>query len=296
MTPWLTRARTASLVSSTFVRPRARARTASVVSSAFERPRARARFAFTLLEVMAAVAIFGLIYTVLARVGLQGLRAEGEADRRLRASLIADNRFGEIEARLLAGGDLPIAESDDELDEFTIHTAVSELEVEIPPPPEVATKRQRDVVGNPVSKETEDAAVTTGSFFDPAGPGKPSPMRRLEVFVRWTEGVSEREVRRTGFGFDRTAAEPLLSALAEADEPPGDESSPEGDTAAAADQKSGAPESATAGAAAKKKPRQSKSSAKSSAQTSQKSSKQSPSRSTERTSKSSRSSTRGSTK
>jgi prepilin-type N-terminal cleavage/methylation domain-containing protein len=51
--------------------------------------------AFTLLEVMAAVALLGILYTVLARVAIEGLRAEGESKRRLEASLLADARLEE---------------------------------------------------------------------------------------------------------------------------------------------------------------------------------------------------------
>lgn len=193
---------------------------------------------------MAAVAIFGLIYTVLARVGVQGLRAEGEADRRVRASLLADNRFGELEAQLLAGGELPIAESEDEVDEFTVYSAVSALELEIPLPPEAATKRKRDAVGGGGNAEPKDEDTVAGSFFTGAGAGKPPPMRKLEVRVVWTEGVGERDVRRTGFGFDRVAAEPLLAALDEASAAA--ESATQGESDDAATTGEGTPESSAA--------------------------------------------------
>ena len=50
---------------------------------------------FTLLEVLAAVAILGIWFVVLASVGIQGLRAEGTNERRIRASLLADTILSE---------------------------------------------------------------------------------------------------------------------------------------------------------------------------------------------------------
>ena len=76
-------------------------------------PRASSRqHAFTLLEVLAAVAILALVYTVLARVGIQGFRAEGGADRRLRASLLADDTVAEIEGQIEMGSTPTIGEKE----------------------------------------------------------------------------------------------------------------------------------------------------------------------------------------
>ena len=53
---------------------------------------------FTLLEVMAAVAILAIAYISLGSGGMQGLQHEGEARRKLQASLLADSVLSEIEA------------------------------------------------------------------------------------------------------------------------------------------------------------------------------------------------------
>ncbi len=58
--------------------------------------------AFTLLEVLAAVAILGIVYVVLADVAMQGLFAEGRAKRRLEASLKADLHLSELEVEIEA--------------------------------------------------------------------------------------------------------------------------------------------------------------------------------------------------
>ena len=55
-----------------------------------------ARGGFTLIEVLAAVALLGILYAVLARVAIEGLRAEGDSERRLEASLLADERVNDL--------------------------------------------------------------------------------------------------------------------------------------------------------------------------------------------------------
>ena len=45
---------------------------------------------FTLLEVMAAVAVVAIVFTTLARVANQGMQSQGISKRRLEASLLAD--------------------------------------------------------------------------------------------------------------------------------------------------------------------------------------------------------------
>ncbi len=60
----------------------------------------RAERGLTLLEVLAAVAVLGLLYTVLASAAVQGLRSEGESRRRLEASLLMDEQLVQIRIRL----------------------------------------------------------------------------------------------------------------------------------------------------------------------------------------------------
>jgi prepilin-type N-terminal cleavage/methylation domain-containing protein len=182
------------------------------------------RRAFTLLEVLAAVAILALVYTVLARVGIQGFRAEGGADRRLRASLLADDTLAEVEGQVAVGSPPKIGEKEAQHDEFLIRVRVSPSEIELPPPSDAATKRMQAAVAakhtggtSPqAAAQKAGAAQQTQSFFLPAGPGEPAPGRRIEVRVSWTEGATESVVERETYGLDQNAAQPLLLALDQA--------------------------------------------------------------------------------
>ena len=174
--------------------------------------------AFTLLEVLAAVAILALVYTVLARVGIQGFRAEGGSDRRLRASLIADQVLAQIEEELGAGGAPPLGEKDAMREEYQVHLRVTPSEIEIPPRSEAATQRMQAAAakrpsGGSTAAAKPGATGPTPSFFLPAAPGEPPPGRRIELRVSWVDGATESAVVRETYGLDQTAAESLLKAL-----------------------------------------------------------------------------------
>jgi hypothetical protein len=178
--------------------------------------------AFTLLEVLAAVAILALVYTVLARVGIQGFRAEGGADRRLRASLIADDILAEVEGQLEMGSAPPLGEKDAKRDEYLIHMRVTPAQIEIPPPSDAAARRLRAVDAKRSSGAAAPGAKLTSnetppSFFQPRAPGEPPPGRRIEVRVSWTEGMTESAVVRETYGLDQSAAQSWLLALDEAE-------------------------------------------------------------------------------
>lgn len=161
------------------------------------------RDGFTLLEVLAAVAILGIWFAVLANVAIQGLRSEGENERRIRASLLADRVLTNVELNLDAG-ELPGENVDvQEEDEFTV--------------------------------EVEQLPLAGFEFAEP----DPALMEMLEgdlgalaadlytiqVHVTWIEGATEEAVHRTTYAWDSA---PLLEALsnsapAEEDEAQDDE-------------------------------------------------------------------------
>jgi prepilin-type N-terminal cleavage/methylation domain-containing protein len=176
----------------------------------------RSRRAFTLLEVLAAVAVMGLVYSVLATAAIQGLRAEGDAGRRLRASLLADQRISEIETRVSLGQTPEIGETEDQDDEFAIRTEVKPLDLEIGE--SKASKRATTRLERAVGAREKKAPGEVGSLLRPSGASKQPMLRRIELVVAWGDAENEQSVRRTTFGLDAVAAAPLIEELASAAE------------------------------------------------------------------------------
>jgi prepilin-type N-terminal cleavage/methylation domain-containing protein len=172
---------------------------------------------FTLLEVLAAVAILGIAYITLGSSGIQGLQHEGEAKRRLQASLLADSAIAEIEMQIEAGIAPPLGQDELEVDGFMIETEVAPFSIDIPEETDESGKR----IGNARSRlGGSDAApqplIEGPSLLGGGGPGAPSPLRRIDVRVGWSEGFAERSVTRTTFGLDREAAGPTIDAIEQA--------------------------------------------------------------------------------
>lgn len=150
------------------------------------------RGGFTLLEAMVAVAVLGIIYTVLAGVAIQGLRAEGESARRLEASLLADSVLADLEVALEQGTPPPLGRQEEEVDDFAVVTEVAPFDL----PAELTEPGTRG---------------SGGSLF--GGRGQASALRRVDVRVSWMEGGEELSVQRTSFGLDLEQARPMLEGL-----------------------------------------------------------------------------------
>jgi prepilin-type N-terminal cleavage/methylation domain-containing protein len=147
--------------------------------------RSPSRSAFTLLEVLAAVAILGILYVVLADVAIQGLRAEGRSRRRMEASLVADRALSEIEIEIEAGG-LPELGHLPEREEDMFRIAVEIRPYSIP------------LVGGTAEAGSDTAAPLEG--------GALASLREIELVVTWLEGADELQVVRTTYAFDAAAA------------------------------------------------------------------------------------------
>jgi len=169
------------------------------------------RAGFTLLEVMAAVAVVGIVYIVVAGSAMQGLRTEGDASRRLRASLLADRVLSELELQQAGGSSLPPGETETTEGEFTILVEVSPFDV-------------TSVLPKP-TKEARAPARSAASFelLSPGLPGGVATLLSIAIRVTWIEGTSEEEVTRQSFAFDLRAAAPLLEQIPPPPEPAGEE-------------------------------------------------------------------------
>ncbi len=152
--------------------------------------RAAAR-GFTLLEVMAAVLVLGLLYTVLAGAALRGLRSEGTDRRRATAALLADRELSTLEADLASGFALKDGLTEREQEPFTVLV-------------EIAPTELLSLLPGPLS---EEIARTT----DPKAPSVlrdergQSRVRRVSVVVAWDEAGAPDRVERTTYAFDKSA-------------------------------------------------------------------------------------------
>jgi prepilin-type N-terminal cleavage/methylation domain-containing protein len=181
--------------------------------------RAARRRGFTLLEVLASVAVLAIVYTVLAGSAMQGLANEGESYRRLKASLLADRQLAAIEASLAQGvPELGVTEGEE--DEFTIAVETRPFDLA-----GLAAAAQ-ETEGVRGARPTGGEAVGGGVPFQllvPPRDGTPPPLVEIQIAVRWLEGNQEQMVTRTTFAYDQRVVAPLAGALA------GDESAPGAD-------------------------------------------------------------------
>ena len=169
---------------------------------------------FTLLEVLAAVAILGIWYMVIAALAMQGLRSEGESRRLLEASLVADAAIADLESSVAEGTPLPIEVTEEEKEDFLVITEVEVIDIPIP----LAD-------GQPIPP-TGPKSV----FANLLGPKGESPVRRINVKVTWTEATRPRSVVRETYTLDLSASQSKLLELEAANsETPGtsEESDPE---------------------------------------------------------------------
>lgn len=155
------------------------------------------RRGFTLFEVMAAVAVLGFAVTMLARGAIAGMGYEGDASRRLAASLIADRALFEVESAFALGAVPEVGRQESETeDEFR-------LAVEVAPLDPAALGIGALFTSDPAAADPAQA---------PAAQGNAPTLLLVSVRVAWTEGLAEQAVTRTTFAFDATAAAAALGS------------------------------------------------------------------------------------
>jgi len=148
---------------------------------------------FTLLEVMAAVAILAIWFVVIAGSAMHALRAEGISKRRLEAALIADREMALLEATTVDGA-VPKPASDVREDgDYTITVDISPLSQQGAP-------GARPQAGAPSAADEEAPDLLAVLAADI--PDRMADLRKFEVRVAWEEGGLERSVTRTSFAFD----------------------------------------------------------------------------------------------
>jgi prepilin-type N-terminal cleavage/methylation domain-containing protein len=154
--------------------------------------RLRTQQALTLLEVMAAVALLGIVYAYLARAASQGIITAGQSRWRLEASLLADEAMAQVEQEIRDGVGLPLGEEEIDADPFVITRAIEfyALPEELFPRPESAA----------------------ASLLHP-GDTDLGVLRLVRISVRWSDGVRMQRLHRITFGYDTEAAAPQLGLL-----------------------------------------------------------------------------------
>jgi prepilin-type N-terminal cleavage/methylation domain-containing protein len=158
----------------------------------------------TLLEVLAAVALLGLVYTALATKATQGVMSESDSLRRFHASLLADERLAEIEtiAAMKETPDLGRSQEESEDGIFQILTEVTEWTVPVPPVPEGEQPRAPGIDSDNVLGGTS---------------GGSGVLLQALVRVTWNNGIGERSVERVTFVLDQERLDALAPDGADGD-------------------------------------------------------------------------------
>ncbi len=149
-------------------------------------PARRRRQAMTLLEVLAAVALLGIVFTALSRSATLGVLSEGDSRRRLQASLLADSRLTQLELAASAGVLPEIGVTEEEQDEFLVVIETDPWSL----PPRLAEERELRT-GRPTSE-----------VFGNPGLAQAGLVREVRLTVAWNDGVEERSVGRTTYLVD----------------------------------------------------------------------------------------------
>ena len=178
------------------------------------------REAFTLLEVMAALLVLGLLYTTLVEAGARGLRSEGLSRRKVEASLIADRFLADLEAQLALGQIPPSGAEEHAVEQYRVGVSVQPFD----PTPILeaiaALEKERGIERRPRSTTDErPSSMEVGApgvgapaedLLAPPRQGQEGRLRRIDVTVTWEDGERDESVTRTTFAFDTTGLEALF--------------------------------------------------------------------------------------
>ena len=146
---------------------------------------------FTLIEVMGAVLVLGLLFTWLASVAMVGLRSEGTDRRRADAELLADLELTTIEA-LVTAGQMPKdgrSERDEEPYRVQLEVVPTDVLSLLPAP-----------LAKDIAQNSDPRAPSV--LHDARGESR---VRRVSVVVEWDEAGEPAQVERTTYAYDKSA-------------------------------------------------------------------------------------------
>ncbi|MDG2334068.1 MAG: prepilin-type N-terminal cleavage/methylation domain-containing protein [Myxococcota bacterium] len=149
--------------------------------------------AFTLLEVLAAVAILSIWYVVIAAMATEGLRKQGISNRLIEASEIASQVMAEIEAGTLNGSAPESRDEETEEGIFLVHVFIAPFGFGSSSAAEDYAQEEQD---GPGLEQLVKAEM----------PGVAQNLMAINVRVAWEEGPAVRAVRRRTYAFDLESA------------------------------------------------------------------------------------------
>lgn len=145
---------------------------------------------FTLIEVMGAVLVLGLLFTWLASVAMVGLRSEGTDRRRADADLIADLELTTIEASVSAGQMPKDGRSERDEEPYRVFVEIAPIDVlSLLPAP----------LAKDIAQESDPRAPSV--LHDERGESR---VRRVSVVVEWDEAGEPAQVERTTYAYDKS--------------------------------------------------------------------------------------------
>ena len=147
---------------------------------------------FTLLEVLAAVAILGIWYVVIAAMATDGLRKQGTSLRLMEASEIASRYMAEIEASTLDGTVPPNRDEESEEGNFLVHVLIVPFGFGV----NVSSGAESPPVGGIGN------APDLKTLLKSKMPGVNRHLVSINVHVSWEEGQDQKSVRRTSYAFN----------------------------------------------------------------------------------------------
>ncbi len=157
---------------------------------------------FTLIEVLGAVAILGIWYVMLSVLAMQGMQTVGESQRRLAASLLADEALAEIELRTAQGQSIEIGNEEKEEEPFTLEIEVIDLSDD----PGGGFESFDDSGGEAMGLLEFFASENDSPYVEIRGENwLLEYLREIRITVTWQEGADERTIVRTAYLWDREA-------------------------------------------------------------------------------------------